>query len=263
MIESFLPDTGLYVQLVRFLVVLALGSVFTRVALMPLTHRLASRRGRSEVSVHSIENIVGISGLFLSFIFALQAAELGNLVTVLGAITAALTVAVGFGMRDQIGNVVAGFFIYTDHPFIKGDYISSEKFEGIVKEIKLRHTVINGASSEKVVLPNGMLTTQPLRNFTRGNKTKTDIEFKVVIDKVEDFEKLCVEQASENEKVLENPEPETTIRGLEDDKAIVALSYWLKNHEELKNVRSDVSRNIMKEAVEQKIMAVKKEEKEE
>lgn len=263
MIESFLPDTGLYIQLVRFLVVLALGTVVTRVVLMPITHKLASRRGRSEVSVHSMENIIGLIGLFLSFIFALQAAELGNLVTVLGAITAALTVAVGFGMREQIGNVVAGFFIYADHPFIKGDYISSEKFEGVVKEIRLRHTVINGASSEKVVLPNGMLTTQPLRNFTRGNKTKTDIEFKVPIEKVEEFEKLCVEQASKHEKVLENPEPETTIRGLEDDKAIMALSYWLKNPEDLKHVRSDVSRKIMKEAVEQKIMTVKNEEKEE
>lgn len=263
MIESFLPNTGLYIQLVRFLVVLALGTVFTRVALMPLTHRLASRRGRSEVSVHSMENIAGISGLFLSFIFALQAAQLGNLVTVLGAITAALTVAVGFGMRDQIGNVVAGFFIYTDHPFIKGDYISSEKFEGVVKEIKLRHTVINGASSEKVVLPNGMLTTQPLRNFTKGNKTKTDVEFKVLIDKAEEFEKLCVEKASGHEKVLERPEPETLIRGLEDDKAVVALSYWLKNPGELKKVRSEVTRNIMEEAVKKKILAEKKEEKKE
>ena len=261
MIESFLPDTGLYVQLLRFLVVLAMGSVFTRVALMPLTHMLASRRGQDDVSVHSVENIVGLIGLFLSFIFALQAAELGNLVTVLGAITAALTVAVGFGMRDQIGNVVAGFFIYTDHPFIKGDYIISEKFEGVVKEIKLRHTVINGSSSEKVVLPNGMLTTQPLRNFTKGNKTKTEIEFKVSVKNAEKFERICVEKASELEKVLERPEPETLIRGLEDDEAVLALSYWQKNPEGLKQVRSEVTREIMDEAVKKKIIAEKKDEK--
>ncbi|WP_414838034.1 mechanosensitive ion channel family protein [Candidatus Nanosalina sp. VS9-1] len=262
MLENFLPETGIYVQLLRFLVVLVAGVVFTRLILMPAARRAASRKGADKVSMHSFENIAGLAGLFLSFIVALQGAQLGNLVTVLGAITAALTVAVGFGMREQIGNVVAGFFIFTDHPFVKGDFISSKEFEGVVTEIKLRHTVINGSSSEKVVLPNAMLTTQPLRNFTKGRRTKVDKEFKIPVKKAEKFEEICKKQASSHERVIDNPEPETVVKGLEDDKAIIGLNYWIKDSENVKEIRSNVTRNILDEAVSKKIVAEEKKEDE-
>ena len=68
-----------------------------------------------------------------------------------------MTVAVGFGMRDQVGNLVSGIFIHFDNPFIKGDYIKVEETEGVVQEIHLRETIINGAGSEKTMIPNSKL----------------------------------------------------------------------------------------------------------
>lgn len=259
MIEAFLPNTGIYIQLIRFLAVLVAGVVVTRVVLMPLARKAVARKGGDKVSMHSFENIVGLGGLFLSFILALQGAELGNLVTVLGAITAALTVAVGFGMRDQIGNVVAGFFILTDNPFVKGDYITTGEHEGVVKDIKLRHTTINGSDSEKVILPNSLLTTQPLKNSTKGRHTKVSKEFKVGVENAEKFEKICIEEASNHDKVLDNPEPDTTVEGFEDGKAVIRLNYKVRDSEDLKSIRSDLTRIILDKSIEKGILKEKEE----
>lgn len=261
MIEAFLPDAQMYVQLLRFFFVLVAGILFTRIVLMPAANKAATRRGGDKLSTHSFENVVGLAGLFMSFIVALQGAQLGNLVTVLGAITAALTVAVGFGMRDQISNVVAGFFIMTDNPFVKGDYITAGSHEGVVKNISLRHTVINGAASEKVVLPNAMLTTSPLSNLTKGRKTKVKSDFKIAVKKSGEFEEIAKEKALEDERTLEKPEPSTSVKGLEDEKAVIGLSYWVRESDNVKSVSSDVTRQVLDECVRKGIIAEEKEDK--
>ncbi|MFB6115067.1 MAG: mechanosensitive ion channel domain-containing protein, partial [Candidatus Nanohalobium sp.] len=56
------------------------------------------------------------------------------------------------------------------------DYIKTGDYEGVVKEIKLRATVLNGYSSEKLVVPNSALTTGAVKNYTKGSKTKTSLE---------------------------------------------------------------------------------------
>lgn len=259
MIESILPEAAIYAQLARFFLVLIIGVLVTRLVLMPGIARLMT--SKDKVSVHSAQNIVGLLGLFTSFIIALQAAQLGNLVTVLGAITAALTVAIGFGMREQIGNVVSGFFIYTDNPYVKGDYISVEDVEGVVTDIKLRQTTLNGPSREKMMVPNGMITTKPLKNYTKGRKTLTNIVFKVDVSEASKFEEICLKACKDFEEVMEKPEPATELKDLEEDKITFKLSYWVKDSSDVKEIRRKISKIIVDKAVDKGFFA--EEEKEE
>ncbi|MFB6115068.1 MAG: hypothetical protein ABEK04_02160, partial [Candidatus Nanohalobium sp.] len=111
-------------QLARFFLALIGGVAVTKLVLMPLTRRLMKKKGDKK-ALHSIENLVGVVGLFLTFTIALQVGNFGSLATIIGAIAAALTVAVGFGMRDQVSSVVGGIFIHLDNPFVKGDYIKT------------------------------------------------------------------------------------------------------------------------------------------
>ncbi|MFB6190973.1 MAG: mechanosensitive ion channel family protein [Candidatus Nanohaloarchaea archaeon] len=207
------------------------GVVITRALLMPAVSWLTSRRGRDKVTVHTYSSLTGLTGLFLSFIVALQAAQFGNLVTVLGAITAALTVAIGFGMREQISNVVGGFFVYTDVPFVKGDYIRVNDYEGVVREISLRQTILDGPSSEKLVVPNSAVTLNPVRNFTKGRKTRIVLPVTVKPGDAGEVEELLEGRARENSSVLENPEPAVSYRRLEGDEAELELSCWISDAE--------------------------------
>lgn len=260
MIENLIPGMGVYVQLARFTLVFVVGMVLTRVVLMPLVHRAGNRRDKGKAAVHTYSNLAGILGAFFSFAAALQAGEFGGLVTVLGTITAALTVAVGFGMRDQIGNLVSGFFIYADRPFLKGDYIGTGELKGRVKEIKLRHTVLENTSSGKVVVPNSKLTGETMENYTRGNRINMNLEFKEEVKKASQLGEIGLEAVKSSDEVLEKPEPEKFTRSIEEGKKAVAIGFWVKESQKPVEVRSEILEEVYSEA--EKQGTFEKEEKE-
>lgn len=263
---SLLQSQHIYAQLARFFVTLLIGVLLTKAVFAPLLTKLVSRTDDVRTK-SSISNVGVLVGLFVSFTVALQAANFGNLVTVLGTIAAAATVAVGFGMRDQVASVVAGIFIHTDNPFIKGDYIKVGDTQGVVKDIKMRATILNGARQEKQIVPNNKLTGEVVKNYTKGEKTKASLETKVPLEKLQEASEQLESSARKQDKVREKPEPEVKNKELDDGKAQVELTYWVDKTPYVKQTRSKVideysqyfAENIKKEKEE----AEKKEKAEE
>ncbi len=236
---SLLTSQHIYIQLLRFVIVLFIGIIVTKTVFTPIMSRLISRNGDVKAK-HSFENISLLIGLFLSFTLALQAANFGNLVTVLGTIAAAATVAVGFGMRDQVASVVAGIFIHTDNPFIKGDYIRVGDVEGVVKEIKMRATILNGKDQEKQIVPNNKLTSEVVKNYTKGSKTKASLIVKVPLDKLNEVSRELENLTKQQDSVLEKPEPRISNKDIEDNKAVIELNFWVSKPSQVKKVKSDI-----------------------
>lgn len=238
--ENLLPkDAAIYFQLARFFIVLGAGVLTTRLLVMPAASKLLKKKGSDRKSRHSAVNIVGLVSLFVSFTVALQAGQFGSLVTLLGTVAAAATVAIGFGMRDQVSNIMAGIFLHFDNPFIRGDYIKTGETQGVVKEINLRSTVLNGRSSEKVVVPNAQLTTGEVKNFTKSSKTKTSIHLDLEPGKITEATGLIEEIVKEHEQVLENPAPEIFYSDT-DGKINAELHYWIKDSSRAKTIKSQV-----------------------
>jgi len=249
-----------YFQLARFFITMIIGVAGTRLVLMPLSRKILAKRGDKK-ALHSIENLVGVVGLFLAFTVALQAGDFGGLATIIGAIAAALTVAVGFGMRDQVSSVVGGIFIHLDNSFVKGDYIKTGEFEGVVKEVKLRATVLNGTATDKLVVPNSVLTNGVVKNYTKGNRTKTSLDISLGALDYEEHVEVLESAAKDQQQVLTSPEPEVVLKGVEGDEITAELQYWIKYSEDKKGVRSRVLRNYVSEAVERGL--IKEEQREE
>lgn len=245
MIEGFLTSQSIYIQLARFTLTIIIGLILTRMILMPLVGRLAQKG--SKKAKQSMENIAALMGFFATFTIALNVGNFGNLVTVLGTIAAALTVAIGFGMREQVSSVVAGIFIHTDNPFLKGDYIKIGDTEGVIKEINIRTTHLNGSKSEKQIIPNSKLTTEVVRNYTKANRTKTNIELKTPIKHLDKTKEVIENITSKHEKILERPKPETMFKDLEEDSITLEHRYWTKDSENKKQIRSEVSNEIAKQ----------------
>ncbi|MFT4892572.1 MAG: small-conductance mechanosensitive channel [Candidatus Nanohaloarchaea archaeon] len=248
MIENVLYSNQVYFQLLRFMITLVAGVLLTRAVLMPIVVRVMSRRGSSKKALHSIENISALIGLFLALLISLQAANFGNLLTILGTLAAAATVAIGFGMRDQVASVVAGVFIHVDNPFVKGDYIKVGENEGIIKDISLRTTTLNGKNNAEQVVPNNLLTTNVVKNYTRGNVTKVSIETLIESDKAEQASELILESIDENESVLNKPEPEIRYRKMSEGKTEMEATFWIKSAEKVKIARSDVLKGYSEKA---------------
>ena len=75
--------------------------------------------------------------------------------------------AVAFGAQNLISNLFAGFFIFLDHMFEKGDWIRTPDIEGTVEEIGFRTTKIRRFDMSLATIPNARLTDDAVINFSR------------------------------------------------------------------------------------------------
>jgi len=255
---SYISGANIYFQLFRFFLVLAGGAILTRAVLIPVINRLYVRK--DEKARHSIENLVGVLGLFITFTVALQAGGFGGLVSVLAAIGAAATVAVGFGMRDQVANLTAGILIHLDNPFIKGDYVKVGETEGVVKDITMRTTKLNGHQNEKQLVPNAMLTTGVVKNFTKDKKTKVSIETRIALKDAEKASELLIKTIEESESTLNTPEPDLKYKKIDEGKLDLEAEFWVKKSGEVKEARSDVLKAYTSEMREEGLLEEKNEE---
>lgn len=248
-ISNIIPETGVYVQVIRFALVLLAGLAVTRGLLVPGVAHLVRRREPRKQTLQTAGNLTNVVGIFLSFTVALQAGNFGNLVTVIGAIAAALTVAIGFGMRDQISNLVAGFFIFLYNPFLVGDYIKTEETEGVVENITILSTTLTGNSSQEIIVPNSQLTMEEVKNYTASSQTKASISVELPIEHLQAGTDLLTEIADGHEAVLTTPEPDVFYT--DTDRSVSAeLHYWLGDSRASKRIKSEILEAFTARAVE-------------
>jgi small-conductance mechanosensitive channel len=90
----------------------------------------------------------------------------GNLFTGSALVTAAL----GFALKDTLGNVFSGLSIHAERPFEVGDWIqydTNPAHIGRVVEINWRATKVLTLDEAYVIIPNGQLAQASIRNFTK------------------------------------------------------------------------------------------------
>lgn len=69
--------------------------------------------------------------------------------------------ALGFALRDVLSNVLAGVLIMIYRPFERNDRIVVTNFEGLVTDVDLRYTTIQG-ENKKILIPNSTLFTNAI-----------------------------------------------------------------------------------------------------
>ncbi|MDY6777919.1 MAG: mechanosensitive ion channel [Candidatus Nanohaloarchaea archaeon] len=251
-------DVDLMVRVGRFFLVLLVGLFLTRVIALPLVRRLLPSEDKKTLSTY--QNLVTVIGIFASLSIALQAGRFGNLLTIFGAVTAALTVAIGFGMREEVGNVVSGILLRLNTPFVEQDYIATEKVEGVVKEVRLKETRLRGPAGQKVLVPNSHLGNSVLHNNTRDRHTANVIEVQVSHGEAEDLRSVMLEAAGATEQVLDAPEPKANITDITDEKAIMHLRYYIQDEESARRIRDRMLSRILEQCREQGIFTAEVEE---
>jgi small-conductance mechanosensitive channel len=77
--------------------------------------------------------------------------------------------ALGFGLKDILGNLVSGLLILLYRPFSLNEQISVAGMEGCVTEIDLRYTRLENAG-KAYLIPNSMMITNTIMLISRGEK---------------------------------------------------------------------------------------------
>ena len=74
--------------------------------------------------------------------------------------------ALGFALKDALSNILSGALILIYHPFTVGDTITVSGCQGLVIEINLRYTILQG-DNRIYLIPNSSLFTNNIEVFKK------------------------------------------------------------------------------------------------
>jgi small-conductance mechanosensitive channel len=123
---------------------------------------------------------VVISGMAMILILGIV---FPNIATGLFASAGLLTVALGFGAKDLINDLVTGIFIISEGQYRVGDSVEIAGVSGVVEAVTVRTTVLRDLDGNVHYVPNGdiVVATNKTLGFSRINENiafdpKTDID---------------------------------------------------------------------------------------
>jgi small-conductance mechanosensitive channel len=179
--------------------------------------------------------------LTIGFMIAVAAAgmELKNLTLVISA----LGVGIGFGLQDVINNFISGLILLFERPIQHGDTIQVGTLWGKVKKIGIRSSVIVTFEGSEVIVPNGMLISQEVTNWTLSdNKRRLDVEVGVEYgSNLEQVIDILIKCATNHKEVMDDPAPSAWFTGFGDSSINFKLVFWYPSFDGGLTVQSDVA----------------------
>lgn len=119
---------------------------------------------------NSVASLSYYGVLLLGLLVALSAA--GFQVSQLALVFGALGVGIGFGLQGVVNNFVSGLVLMFERPIQPGDVVDAAGTSGRVREIHLRSTIIRTPDGADVVVPNGLLISGNLTNWTMYDRSR-------------------------------------------------------------------------------------------
>jgi small conductance mechanosensitive channel len=194
----------------------------------------------------SITSFVGNLAYILILIFAVLAAlaKFGIQTASFVAILGAAGFAVGFAMQGSLANFAAGVLILVLRPFKVGDFIIGAGEAGTVKEISLFTTVLATPDNVKIMIPNGKLFGDIIKNVSAYDTRRVDLV--VGIGYGSDIQKaydVITGLLGQDNRILSEPAPQVAVSELADSSVNFVIRPWVKK-EDYWPVKFDVTRKI-------------------
>ena len=176
--------------------------------------------------------------------------------TVLSVFGGALGVGLGFGLQKITSSYVSGFIILLDRSMSIGDMITVDKFSGRVTQINTRYTVLKGLDGGESVIPNEMLVSTPVQNFSLSDRAVamgTDVIVAYQTD-IEALFPILAEVVAQVPRVSKESPPSAYLLKFGADGLELRVGFWIGDPENGRsNVLSEVNRAIWKALQEHKI----------
>ena len=212
-------------QLLGAVVTLIVGYVLARIS-----RRVVLRLLKRAETPPAITSFVSRVSFIVIIVFAVIAslAKFGVQTTSFVAVLGAASFAVGFALQGSLSNFAAGVLILLLRPFKVGDFIEIAGVKGSVRDIQLFTTVLVTPDNVKVLVPNGKIFGDTIKNYagyeTRRLDVSVGIGYSVPIDKALSVA-LGVLEA--DDRILTEPAPQVLVSDLADSSVNLVLRAWV------------------------------------
>jgi len=184
--------------------------------------------------------------LLVGLLIALSAA--GIPLGALGVMSGAVGVGIGLGLQRLAANYVSGFVILAERSLRIGDTVRVDGFEGRISDITTRYTLIRAPNGRESIVPNEMLITQRVENFSYADPNMaltTLVQVAYGTDIAALAPRLQAAMAAVP-RVLATPGPAVQLTNFAADGLELTLVYWIGDLENGQgNVRSEVNLAVL------------------
>jgi small-conductance mechanosensitive channel len=152
-------------------------------------------------------------------------------ITAFAVVGGAIGVGIGFGLQKIVGNLISGLILLMDKSIKPGDVIAIGENYGSVESLGARYVSVSTRDGIEHLIPNEELIVNRVENWSHTHnlyrmRTQIGIHYKSDVRKAME---LCIEAASETDRVLTLHPPVCQIRAFGDNSVNLELRYWIND----------------------------------
>lgn len=188
--------------------------------------------------------LVWVIGILIAATIVFPSVTTANILAALGL----SSIALGFAFKDIIENFLAGILILLREPFQIGDYIETEDEDGTVEHVSVRNTHIRRSDGVRIVVPNAVLFSTPIRVVTDLPHRRQHTSCVVNLDEnLEEVREIIYNAVIEGKTVNKDKGVEVYITLLSSSGINFKIYWWCPSKlAEIRRSRDEVLTNIKK-----------------
>lgn len=192
--------------------------------------------------------------LSIAVLFALS--TIGVDLTALAVFGGAVGVGIGLGLQRIVANLISGVILLLDRSIKPGDVIAIGETFGWIQSLGARYTAVRTRDGTEFLIPNEDLITTQVENWSHSD-VKLRLKIPVGISYGCDPHlaiKLCNAAAAKCPRVLDNPGPNTLMRGFGDNSVDLEIRFWINDPQNGRgNIISEILLNVWDAFIEHNI----------
>lgn len=213
---------GIAIALVILLLTRYIANVVQNIALAA-GHRMIRSLSLRSLFVQTSYVATWVVGIIIACVIAFPDLGVGDIIGLLGL----SSVAIGFAFQDIFKNFLAGILLLLNEPFRLNDQIIVNEFEGTVEEITIRSTQIRCYQGERVVIPNSIVFTSPIKVLTAFSHRRTDlaigVDYNTPLPKAV---QILLDAVNRVDGVATDPAAEVDVVGFGESSIDLVVRYW-------------------------------------
>ena len=149
---------------------------------------------------------------------------MGFVATIVGA----MVLALGFALKDRLGDFASGVMLLLFRPYAVGEEVEIGGESGKVTELGLLKTRLNTVDNVELLVPNGAAFGNTIKNYNAFGKRRLDLDFGVSYDAdLNTAIKTIMSIAENHPKIHKDPAPWAKVVSLDESAVTIQLRAWL------------------------------------
>ncbi|MCJ8140021.1 mechanosensitive ion channel family protein [Falsirhodobacter halotolerans] len=217
--QKLLPNIVVAAVLIGIFVIL--GLIVARAVRTWANH---SQRGNlGDVLGSFLKWVIILMGILLGLTIVIPSLRPGDLIAGLGI----GSVAIGFAFKDILQNWLAGLLLLLGQPFRPGDQIVVNGYEGTVKRIETRATILTTYDGRDAIIPNADVYSTAVTVNTAHETRRSDYDVGIGYgDDIEQARKVILACFEGLDTVEAKPAPEVLVWDLASSTVNLRVRWW-------------------------------------